>query len=466
MVFKNKEHLYFSIYEIVSLTVFGSILRFYRIGFHSFWLDEILSIRDASVPFSKISSTVLASPPLFHYLLRALYLLVGRNDFWLRILPAFFGIITVPIIYWVAWKLWGEKAAFWSALLMAVSVFDILYSQELRMYSMLSLETLLSIYFWINAIDTGVKHYWFYYGFLTLIGLYTHNWFPFLVLAQAVWWLGISIRQSSFDRFGLYAFIMIGFSYIPWLFVLRRQLSYPVYGHMGIPGWGAIRETFYAFAGIRVPSGESWVGIGADARTPLLLISLGFLIFGLLFEDGKRYLAIRVFCVGLFMPLAIAFLISVYIKPIYLPGRYPIMCLPVYILIVARGFQNVSDSWRNKATFLGILWISASLFTLGRYYWYYEKSSWKKACQWIANQELSPEPLYVNLHAQYAAYFTDYYLASRTRNSELPLENKKDKSSYFFIEEGSSQPAPSLIPSNRHIINEVHFAHLSVYQTQ
>ena len=153
---------------------------FIHLGYHSLWLDELINIRDVSNTFSKIHQVILASPPLFHYLLRVIYLVCGNNDAWLRILPALFGVLTVRLIYWIGYKLWGDKAAFWAGLLMAVSVFEVLYSQEVRMCTLVALEALVSMYVWTRAVETRDKKYWLMFGAASLTGQYTHTQlFPF-----------------------------------------------------------------------------------------------------------------------------------------------------------------------------------------------------------------------------------------------------------------------------------------------
>ena len=357
-----------------SVFLLAEVVRFFRLDYHSLWLDEVVTFHDAAHSWREIPSVLVSYPPVWAYITHLFYILFGRSDFWLRVPAALIGTLTVPLIYWVAKRFYGERAAFWAGLLMAVSVFDVMYSQEVRMYTLLAFEAILSMYLWTQAIETREMRYWFYYGVVSLVGLYTHNWFPFLVLTQGIWWLGMRLRQVNFDRREIGVLLGIAVLYSPWLFMLKKQIALPVYQHMHAPGWKDIRETFYAYAGIRVPSGESWVGVGADARFPLLLISLGFLFWGLYFPDETRPRAIRTFLVGCFFPVSAAFIISVLAKPIYLPGRYPIMGLPAYLLTVGRGFSRITERWRKAAACLGVLWIAASLFTLERYYWVYKKS--------------------------------------------------------------------------------------------
>src|ERR1035437_7088240 len=69
-------------------------LRFYRLGFHSLWLDEVVTVRDATHSFKEIPSILVSYPPLWAYLTRAVYLKFGYSDFWLRVPAAVFGTLT------------------------------------------------------------------------------------------------------------------------------------------------------------------------------------------------------------------------------------------------------------------------------------------------------------------------------------------------------------------------------------
>jgi 4-amino-4-deoxy-L-arabinose transferase-like glycosyltransferase len=450
--------------DVLALTGAAFCLRFYRLGFHSLWLDEVVTVRDAAHSFREIPSVIASYPPLWAYITRIFYLLFGPNDFWLRVPAVLFGTITVPIIWWAAKRFYGDRAAFWAGLLMAVSVFDVLYSQEVRMYTLVALLALVSMVFWTRAFETREKKYWLLYAGITLVGLYTHNWFPFLVFAQSVWFAVMNFRQGSMDRKGMAAYGGIAALYSPWLFVLKKQLALPVYGHLHAPNLSAIRETFYAFAGIRVPSGDFWVGVGVDARNPLLFVSLGFLLWGLFSRGETRSRAIRTFMVGCFIPVATAFLISVFIKPIYLPGRYPILGLPAYVLTVSRGFQEMPARFRRGAAVLGGAWVVLCLYTLSRYYWFYEKSPWKETCEWISSHSPAGEPVNLDLRASYASYFAEYYLAARHLNEEASRDLLKNVPVYTVVEENQLQD-PIVFPPWR-ITDSARFGRLTVYKTQ
>ncbi len=65
-----------------------------------------------------------------------------------RGLSVLFGVLTVPLIYGVAWQLFRRRlAGLLAALLLAVSPLHIWYGQETRMYTLLIFLCLLSSYF-------------------------------------------------------------------------------------------------------------------------------------------------------------------------------------------------------------------------------------------------------------------------------------------------------------------------------
>ena len=67
------------------------------------------------------------------------------NRFWLRILPAMFGILCIPLTYWVGLRLAGKWEGLVAATLTAFSVFHIFYSQECRPYILMSVWTLIAM---------------------------------------------------------------------------------------------------------------------------------------------------------------------------------------------------------------------------------------------------------------------------------------------------------------------------------
>ena len=119
---------------VAGLTGLAAALRFGRLGQWGFDSDETFTLRD--------SVTVDPSNPrpllylLNHYLVAPLRPL---DELGLRLLPAFFGVLAIPVFYLVARRLVGTRAALFGSLLLTFSSLHVYYSQFARYWSLVFL---------------------------------------------------------------------------------------------------------------------------------------------------------------------------------------------------------------------------------------------------------------------------------------------------------------------------------------
>ena len=113
------------------LIALAAVLRFARLGEWSFDSDEIFMRRDSlNFRFSN------ARPLLYfihHYVVAPL---MPLDEFGLRLLPATFGVLAVPVLYFVTRRLLGTRPALFAAFLLAVSPVHVIYSQFGRYWSL------------------------------------------------------------------------------------------------------------------------------------------------------------------------------------------------------------------------------------------------------------------------------------------------------------------------------------------
>jgi mannosyltransferase len=128
-----------------AIVVLGAALRLHGLGVHSFWYDEAASVAVATAadPFAALRGD--RHPPLFFVLLRAWHAVVGSSDEWLRVLPAVFGIASLAGMHAIARRVLAPGAAVLATALFAVAPYQIWYCQELRMYSLLELGTVVAL---------------------------------------------------------------------------------------------------------------------------------------------------------------------------------------------------------------------------------------------------------------------------------------------------------------------------------
>lgn len=184
----------------VAIILVASWLRFHWLAAQSFWNDEgnsaRLSERSLRLILEGTASDV--HPPLYYLLLRGWRELVGESEFGLRSLSAFAGVVTVAgawaLVRLGGWQRgWTERRVVAvAALLVAVSPALVYYSQEARMYALLAcLATLatVALLVWLRSGDWRVAG-----GYVVLLtaGLYTHYFFPIVIVLNALivaWWL-------------------------------------------------------------------------------------------------------------------------------------------------------------------------------------------------------------------------------------------------------------------------------------
>lgn len=119
---------------IAGLTVLALALRFWQLGEWNFEATEMFTLRDSLKPR-------WSNPRPLGYLLN--YYLVGAvrplDELGLRLLPALFGVLTIPTLYFASRRLIGTRAALFGALLLTVSGQHVFYSQFARYWSLVFL---------------------------------------------------------------------------------------------------------------------------------------------------------------------------------------------------------------------------------------------------------------------------------------------------------------------------------------
>jgi len=171
---------------ILSLIILAFALRVYQLDAKSIWLDESHSLSRASLdPLSiasgkqilgdRIIQDTTPHVPFYFILLHFLIELAGDSDFTLRFLSVIFGVLTVPLIYFIGKKLCHGHArvGLWAALLATFSPFYLWYSQEARMYMLLVFLGLLSVYCLLRAIGEDKAGWYATYAVTATAMLYT-----------------------------------------------------------------------------------------------------------------------------------------------------------------------------------------------------------------------------------------------------------------------------------------------------
>jgi uncharacterized membrane protein len=261
----NKSYLHY-IY-LTGIILLAAILRFSNLGLKPLWMDEVItsifslgkSYQDLPLdfvfPLAKLSEIFtyqpetsclqiaenLASqsthPPLFfcamHGWLGWLNPLGESWIFKMRSLPAFLGICTVPVVYYLNRIAFNAQAGIIAAALMAVSPFAVYLSQEARHYTMPMLLICYAIAFLLklqhnilqqSKIQVGI---WLIWIITNILGLYVHYFFILAFIAQvATLTILISWQRKSIYHLKKKILLLIAsisvviLAFVPWMTIL------------------------------------------------------------------------------------------------------------------------------------------------------------------------------------------------------------------------------------------------------
>ena len=152
------------------------------------WLDEALTVNIAKLPFGEIPGALGrdGAPPLYYLVLHAWMAVFGDGDLAVRSLSAVASALTIPVVWLVGRRLGGRRAAWGSAVVLAVNPFAIRYGTEARMYALVALLTALGLLAALRAYERPTVGRLAWVAAAAAAVLYTHYWGVYLLVASGV----------------------------------------------------------------------------------------------------------------------------------------------------------------------------------------------------------------------------------------------------------------------------------------
>ncbi|MBR1425311.1 glycosyltransferase family 39 protein [bacterium] len=145
-----KDKKYFNIVFFVILSIIALGLRLMYIN-DSLWYDEACSwfIAKGHI-MSNLLHLDLQHTPLYFFLLHFWMKIFGTGELQMRILSLIFGLASIPLVYITTKKIFGHIQACFACAAVALSPLMIIFSVEVRMYSMAIFLVLLSLNYLID----------------------------------------------------------------------------------------------------------------------------------------------------------------------------------------------------------------------------------------------------------------------------------------------------------------------------
>jgi mannosyltransferase len=206
---------------LVVLMAVSAFIRTRYLG-GELWMDEANTVGIASHPLSAIPGLLRhgGGAPLYYLLLHFWMQAFGAGAAALHALSLMLGLLAVPLSLWLAWSLFGRRAALMTATLVAFSAFLTKYAVETRPYELMTVLGLLAVAALLHAFVHRHRRWLWALGASLTAMLYTDDWAVFfwagaLIAVAAIWWVSAERRPLALDA--LTAFGLPVLLYLPWV---------------------------------------------------------------------------------------------------------------------------------------------------------------------------------------------------------------------------------------------------------
>jgi mannosyltransferase len=164
---------------LLLITLAAFALRVYKLDQQSLWYDEGVTVEVARRGLAELTRWTAddIQPPLYYYVVALWGRVAGWSEWNLRFPSVFFGVLTVPLLALVTIALTRRRiAGLLAASLAAFHPLLLYYSQEARMYSMLTALGALLGYLVVQGEATARRRwlYWGVYVAVATAAVYTH----------------------------------------------------------------------------------------------------------------------------------------------------------------------------------------------------------------------------------------------------------------------------------------------------
>jgi hypothetical protein len=240
--------------------------------------DEIFSVGVAAHDWTGLMHAVgqdSIHPPLFYFLLK-LWIAIGNDSlFWVRLLPALFSTLAVVPVVLLGREFHLRPVVINTTVgLAAIHPYIVYYSQHVRMYTLLMLCALTSLWVFHACTRPGTRSLTTKFAVLTavnIVSVYAH-YYGWMVIGLEFWYL-VFWRREYVKRMILSSAVVLA-AFTPWMYWAGRY----IYAKGGLgsnlewiqkPDAGALAWFFVDLAGF-----GDFPSIGRQAVTGLALLVL------------------------------------------------------------------------------------------------------------------------------------------------------------------------------------------------
>jgi mannosyltransferase len=413
---------------LIVLALVAFLLRAPYLDTQSLWRDEVDVIRFANWPLSQLAQSLMTSGhngPFYYLVMRGWLRLAGNSEFALRYLSLCFGVLAVPLIYRAGRWLVGKRGAMMAATLIAISPYLVWYSQDAKMYTLVTALTLLALTCQIEALTSGRLRWWVGFVLSASLSLYIHLMSVLMIPVYGVvlllarprsrkqWWGGaisLGLLTLPYVPLAIWQLPLVlnsyetGHPFYPIKEMLSLLLNLYSQGVAMVGGWLVVTSFVFAMLSglFSSATGNLWSRFG-DGRFPVPGTTRSRLLLLL----------------WLFLPIALVYLISLR-APVFEP-RYLIFIAPAFYLLAASGIVGMSRLSPIVAGLTLAVIMSFSLLGVWTQAATPIKSDFRAAAAYVTTHRQGDAPIMFQM--PYVRYTFDYYFGDDYVALEGPWTN-------------------------------------------
>ncbi|MBK6911124.1 MAG: glycosyltransferase family 39 protein [bacterium] len=342
---------------LIGALTLGALLVRLPLLNYSFYGDEGFSLlRDSS---QLITDTEDRFRPLFFTLLYLWRQLGFAGEWGLRLLPLLFGVAQIPLAFLVGRKLRDERFGWILAVMCAASPMLIEFSQELRMYSMVTAIALAQAWVTLLLFERCSRLRMLAFVLIAAAGVYTHLLYWFFLAGIAITFVRERERFSWVRGWALLAAtVALYLPNVPNLlkFMAIRGDEYPMHFASAVPKLLAAFTVGFSYFDL----GEQGAGRAIGASTlmdnlPFVILAVAAgsgVVWKLIWLHGQREQR-QLLWYGhewFTLPVLVATLASAATGKYFLQPKYLIFALPFGLTLLALGYDEMRNVTARKLT--------------------------------------------------------------------------------------------------------------------
>lgn len=420
-------------------------LRLYDLNHQSLWMDEAFSVNAAQEIIEKgeplLDSGIYYNRAYaFHYVLAG-FMLIDDSQFFLRLPSVIFSLLAIAAVFLTVRKMFPKhkEIAFFTVIIMGLAYWDVAWARQVRMYSMFSFLTWLSIYLALPGVRLNKL-----LKFLLLLGLFVLLYdtqklalilLPILLMLYSENFSFIRDLLKKYARVFLIAFYALFLVLLVGTAIYQLLFAYPLYGF-----WMISSMPFFII-------GVILVGLAAILKNQFSRETLW------LFLILDTALAILVWY-GLQDHMTVSYRYAFFVYP----ALYILMAIGCFFIFKKHTLLRVVGVFSIISLLVSLNFLPKRVYALEsdsfnfkqKYYSYTPQPDWYKAYEYVMHnmQEgdvvISSQAVFSKLYLKRVGYWltdgrplpndaVDFYVGAQALTSEEDLLNVIENKSGFLV---------------------------------